>query len=212
MSPVCCRDQAARRNGHLFGAPLDHLGIGLPDANGDAIYNGALDNATGVAHIIEQARAFAKAPRTERSVVFLAVAAEEKGLLGSAYYAANPIYPLGKTVAVINTDGLGVFGRTRDFSISGSAKLGLLDLLTAEAASRPPLSRPIRAPKRAASTARTISPSPRAACRRFPSIPATIWSRRHRPRRGAGKADIRQALPSARRRMFGRLGFDRPGR
>ena len=68
--------------------------------------------------------------------MFLAVAAEEKGLLGSAYYAANPIYSLGKTVAVINTDGLGVFGRTRDFSISGSAKLGLLDLLVAEAAKR----------------------------------------------------------------------------
>ena len=120
----------------IYSAHHDHLGIGLPDANGDAIYNGALDNATGVSHIIEQARAFAKEPRTERSVVFLAVAAEEKGLLGSAYYAANPIYPLGKTVAVINTDGLGVFGRTRDFSISGSAKLGLLDLLVAEAAKR----------------------------------------------------------------------------
>jgi Zn-dependent M28 family amino/carboxypeptidase len=120
----------------LYSAHHDHLGIGLPDANGDAIYNGALDNATGVSHIIEQARAFAHAPRTERSVVFLAVAAEEKGLLGSAYYAANPLYPLGKTVAVINTDGVGVFGRTRDFSISGSAKLGLLDLLVAEAAKR----------------------------------------------------------------------------
>ena len=120
----------------IYTAHHDHLGIGLPDANGDRIYNGALDNATGVSHLIEQARAFAKAPRTERSVVIQAVTAEEKGLLGSTYYASNPLYPLSKTVGVINTDGLGVAGPSRDFGISGSAKLGLLDLLTAEAARR----------------------------------------------------------------------------
>ena len=67
----------------IYTAHHDHLGIGQPDANGDRIYNGAFDNATGIAHIIEQARAFARRPRTERSVVFLAVAAEEKGLLGT---------------------------------------------------------------------------------------------------------------------------------
>ena len=60
------------------------------------IYNGALDNATGIAQLIEQARAFAHEPRTDRSVVFLAVTAEEKGLLGSEYYAQNPIYPLAQ--------------------------------------------------------------------------------------------------------------------
>ena len=94
----------------IYTAHHDHLGIGQPDANGDSIYNGALDNASGLSHVIEQARAFAREPRTDRSIVFLAVAAEEKGLLGSEYYAANPIYPLGKTVAVLNTDSMGVFG------------------------------------------------------------------------------------------------------
>ena len=118
----------------IYTAHHDHLGIGQPDANGDRIYNGAVDNATGTAHVIEQARAFARAPRTDRSVVFLFVGAEEKGLLGSAYYAANPLYPIAKTVAVLNTDALGVAGKTRDFSISGTAKLDLLDMLVAQAA------------------------------------------------------------------------------
>ena len=117
----------------LYTAHWDHLGIGKPDANGDNIYNGAVDNATGIAMLIEQARAFAHGPRPDRSVAFLAVTAEEKGLLGSAYYAANPLYPLGKTVAVLNTDAMNVMGPTKNFSISGSARLDLLDMLTAEA-------------------------------------------------------------------------------
>ena len=116
----------------IYTAHWDHLGIGQPDANGDRIYNGALDNGSGLSHLIEQARAFAREPRTQRSVVFLAVTAEEKGLLGSEYYAANPLYPLGKTAGVLNTDSMGVFGPARDFSISGTAKLGLLDLLVAD--------------------------------------------------------------------------------
>jgi len=116
----------------IYSAHWDHLGIGLPDANGDRIYNGALDNATGISHIIEQARAFARRPRPDRSIVFLAVTAEEKGLLGSEYYARNPLYPIGKTVGVLNTDSMGVFGPARDFSISGTARLDLLDLLVAE--------------------------------------------------------------------------------
>jgi len=120
----------------IYTAHHDHLGVGQPDSNGDRIFNGALDNSTGVAHVIEQARAFAKAPRTERSVVFLLVGAEEKGLLGSEYYVANPLYPLEKTVAVLNTDSMGVWGPARDFSISGTARLELLDLLIAEAARR----------------------------------------------------------------------------
>ena len=118
----------------IYSAHHDHLGIGQPDANGDRIYNGAIDNATGTAHVLEQARAFARAPRTDRSILFLFVGAEEKGLLGSAYYAANPLYPLSKTVAVLNTDALGVAGRSRDFSISGTARLDLLDLLVAQGA------------------------------------------------------------------------------
>jgi Zn-dependent M28 family amino/carboxypeptidase len=116
----------------IYTAHWDHLGIGQPDANGDRIYNGALDNGTGLSHILEQARAFAAGPRPERSIVFLAVTAEEKGLLGSTYYAANPLYPLGKTVGVLNTDSMGVFGPARDFSIAGTAKLGLLDDLIQE--------------------------------------------------------------------------------
>ncbi|HUE79379.1 MAG TPA: M28 family metallopeptidase [Sphingomicrobium sp.] len=129
----------------IYTAHHDHIGIGDPDANGDRIFNGALDNATGTAHLIEQARAFASRPRTERSVVFLAVGAEEKGLLGSEYYVANPLYSLAKTVAVLNTDALGPYGRARNFSISGVARLELLDRLVAEAARQ----------------GRTFSPDPR---------------------------------------------------
>jgi Zn-dependent M28 family amino/carboxypeptidase len=120
----------------IYTAHHDHLGIGQPDANGDRIFNGAIDNATGIAQLIEQGRAFARRPRTQRSVVFLAVGAEEKGLLGSEYYVANPLYPLAKTVAVLNTDSMGVFGAARNFGISGSAKLELLDQLIAEGARR----------------------------------------------------------------------------
>ncbi|HET6940682.1 MAG TPA: M28 family metallopeptidase [Sphingomicrobium sp.] len=116
----------------IYSAHWDHLGIGKPDSNGDKIYNGALDNASGISHLIEQARAFAKGPRPDRSVVFLAVTAEEKGLLGSEYYAANPLYPLSKTVGVLNTDSMGLWGPAKNFSISGTAKLGLLDDLIAE--------------------------------------------------------------------------------
>ncbi len=118
----------------IYSAHYDHLGVGQPDANGDRIYNGAIDNGTGVAQVIEQGRAFAAGPRTDRSIVFMALAAEEKGLLGSAYYVANPLYPLSRTVGVINTDSLGTAGPTHDFSMSGSARLDLLDLLTEEAA------------------------------------------------------------------------------
>jgi Zn-dependent M28 family amino/carboxypeptidase len=116
----------------IYSAHWDHLGIGKPDANGDSIYNGALDNASGISHLIEQARAFAKGPRPDRSVVFLAVTAEEKGLLGSEYYGANPLYLLSKTVGVLNTDSMGLWGPAKNFSISGTAKLGLLDDLIAE--------------------------------------------------------------------------------
>jgi Zn-dependent M28 family amino/carboxypeptidase len=115
----------------IYSAHWDHLGIGKPDASGDRIYNGAVDNATGTAALIELARAFAHGPRPERSVVFLNVTAEEKGLLGSEYYAANPLYPLATTAGVLNMDALDPTGPARDFTISGSAKLGLLDDLIA---------------------------------------------------------------------------------
>ncbi len=116
----------------IYSAHWDHLGIGKPDAKGDTIYNGAVDNATGTAALIEIGRAFASQPKPERSVVFLNVTAEEKGLLGSEYYAAKPLYPTGQTVAVINMDALNPGGRAKNFTTSGSAKSDLLDRLVAD--------------------------------------------------------------------------------
>ena len=116
----------------IYSGHWDHLGVGQPDARGDTIYNGAVDNATGVAAVIEQGRAFAAGPRPDRSIVFMTVTAEEKGLLGTEYYASNPLYPLSKTVAVINTDSLKPLGPARDFTVSGDARQDLLDLLIAE--------------------------------------------------------------------------------
>ena len=117
----------------IYTAHWDHLGVGEPDAKGDRIYNGAVDNADGIAALIEIARTFAAAPRPERSVMFLAVTAEEKGLLGSEYYADQPLYPLATTVANLNMDALAPTGPARDFGISGSAPLTLLDQLIAVA-------------------------------------------------------------------------------
>jgi len=116
----------------IYSGHWDHLGVGAPDAKGDTIYNGARDNASGIAMILELARAFKAAPPTDRSLVFLAVTAEEKGLLGSTYYGANPVYPLATTAGVINMDSTIGIGAAKDFTISGTAKLGLLDLLVAE--------------------------------------------------------------------------------
>ncbi len=109
----------------IYCAHWDHLGVGLPDAKGDRIYNGARDNALGVAGQLEIARIFATQPRTERSVVFLFVTAEEKGLLGSEYYGQHPLYPLALTAAVYNDDGGSTVGPAHDVSIRGDAKLTL---------------------------------------------------------------------------------------
>ncbi|HEY8002954.1 MAG TPA: M28 family metallopeptidase [Phenylobacterium sp.] len=117
----------------IYTAHWDHLGVGLPDARGDRIYNGAVDNASGVSSLIELGRAFAHAPRAERTVQFMAVTAEEKGLLGSEYYATNPLYPLATTVANINMDGGNVNGPARDISTSGDVGLTLQDDLIAVA-------------------------------------------------------------------------------
>jgi Zn-dependent M28 family amino/carboxypeptidase len=115
----------------IYSSHWDHLGVGLPDATGDTIYNGAVDNADGIATMIEIGRTFAKAKRPERSVVFLAVTAEEKGLLGSEYYAANPLYPLETMVANINMDALRPGGPAKDFTTSGDAAVTLQDDLIA---------------------------------------------------------------------------------
>ena len=111
----------------IYTAHWDHLGIGLPDAKGDKIYNGAMDNASGVSGLIELGRAFAHAPRTERTQMFMAVTAEEKGLLGSEYYATTPLYPLATTVANINMDGGAANGAAKDVSTAGDGGLTLQD-------------------------------------------------------------------------------------
>ncbi len=112
----------------VYMAHWDHLGK-HPDETGDNIYNGAVDNATGVAGILEIAEQFAKVGKPKRSVVFLAVTLEESGLLGSKYYVAHPMVPLDKTVAVINLDAMGVAGKTRDMTVVGMGSSELEDIL-----------------------------------------------------------------------------------
>ena len=118
----------------LYSAHWDHLGVGTPDKNGDGIFNGAVDNGTGIGTLLELARAYGKAGPSQRSVVMIAFTAEESGLLGSEYYASNPVYPLGKTVAGINMDALNVNGRTRDVEITGSGQSSLEELAALYAA------------------------------------------------------------------------------
>jgi Zn-dependent M28 family amino/carboxypeptidase len=116
----------------IYTAHWDHFGIGKPDETGDSIYNGALDNASGTAALLALAKAFATDQKPDRSVIFLAVTAEEQGLWGSAYYAQNPIYPKEKTVANINMDGINPYGKMKDVSIIGSGQSEMEDLLNAE--------------------------------------------------------------------------------
>lgn len=106
----------------IYSAHWDHLGIGTP-VNGDKIYNGAVDNATGCGVIIEMARAWAALPqKPKRSALFLAVTAEEAGLRGSEYYAENPKLPLNKTAVDLNYDALYPFGRTDDIEVTGAER------------------------------------------------------------------------------------------
>ena len=103
----------------IYTAHWDHLGRD-PSLPGDQIYNGAADNASGTAGLLEIARAYKKlSPAPKRSILFLSVTAEEKGLLGAEYYAQNPLYPLNKTLADINMDGLNQWGKTSDLTIVG---------------------------------------------------------------------------------------------
>ena len=120
----------------IYSAHWDHFGVGEPDAGGDRIYNGAVDNATGTAMLLDIARAFAAGPRPHRTLVFLALTAEERGLLGSEYYASAPLYPLATTVAVLNMDAFRPDGLSRDFSTAGDAPLTLQDDLVAVARTR----------------------------------------------------------------------------
>jgi Zn-dependent M28 family amino/carboxypeptidase len=113
----------------IYTAHWDHLGRGAA-VDGDDIYNGALDNASGVAMLLEIARGFTTVmPRPKRSILFLMVGAEEQGLLGSQHYAEQPVYPLTKTLAGINIDGVNQWGRTKDITVIGMGASDLDDYL-----------------------------------------------------------------------------------
>lgn len=111
----------------IYTAHWDHLGRN-PNLQGDQIYNGAVDNASGTAALLDLAEAFTKT-RPKRTVLFLSVTAEEKGLLGAKYYATQPLYPLERTIANINIDGVNVWGRTRDLGLVGVGQSTLEDML-----------------------------------------------------------------------------------
>jgi Zn-dependent M28 family amino/carboxypeptidase len=112
----------------VYMAHWDHLGTHA-DEPGDNIYNGAIDNATGVGGILEIAEKFASGPRPARSLLFLAVTLEESGLLGSKYYVAHPAVPMTDTVAVVNLDALPVHGQARDMVVTGFGSSELEDIL-----------------------------------------------------------------------------------
>ena len=114
----------------IYMAHWDHLGTHEGETGGDNIYNGAVDNATGVAAILELAEAFRKAKTPpKRSILFLAVTLEESGLLGSKYYVAHPVIPLDKTVGVINLDALAPVGKAHDITVVGKGSSELEDVL-----------------------------------------------------------------------------------
>ncbi|MCE9575317.1 MAG: M28 family peptidase [Deltaproteobacteria bacterium] len=119
----------------VFTAHHDHLGVGKPDASGDTIYNGALDNAAGCAQVLAIARALKALPvAPRRSILVMFVAAEEQGLLGSAYYASHPTVPVGQLAVDINFDGGNIWARTRDVGYIGRGKTTLDALVDAQAA------------------------------------------------------------------------------
>jgi len=141
-------DPALKDQYVVYSAHWDHLGIGAP-VNGDKIYNGALDNASGVATVLEIARAFTQMqPQPKRSILFLMVTAEEQGLLGSQYYSTSPLYPLNKTVANINIDGINQWGRTKDFTVIGMGASDLDDYLKAAADEQKRVLRPDPEPEK----------------------------------------------------------------
>lgn len=129
-------DPALKNEYVVYTAHWDHLGRD-PKLAADQIFNGALDNASGTGALLEIAEAFTKlAKPLKRSILFLAVTAEEKGLLGAKYYGANPLYPLSKTVANINMDGVNQWGRTKDVTMVGDDNSTLVDLLKRTAAAQ----------------------------------------------------------------------------
>lgn len=133
------RDARLRDEYVIFSAHWDHLGIGAPNKKGDTIYNGALDNATGVAAMIAIAEAIMKMPpaeRPRRSIMFLIPTAEEQGLLGSEWYSTHPLVPLGKTAANVNLDSMNILGPTHDFVPLGAERSSLEAVVEAVARER----------------------------------------------------------------------------
>ncbi len=121
----------------VYSAHHDHLGIGKPDASGDVIYNGARDNAAGVAQVLAIARAFKALPQApRRSILVALVGAEEQGLLGSQWYTRHPTFAPGRIAAVLNYDGGNIWGPTTDAPILGLGKSSLDDLVTPVAAAQ----------------------------------------------------------------------------
>jgi Zn-dependent M28 family amino/carboxypeptidase len=122
------RDARLRDEYVIYSAHWDHLGIGEPNKRGDNIYNGAVDNASGVASVLGIAEALAKLPaqeRPRRSVMFLFPTAEEQGLLGAEWYSRHPLVPLNKTAANVNLDSMNILGRTNDFIPLGAERSSL---------------------------------------------------------------------------------------
>jgi len=118
-------DQKLRDEYVSYSAHWDHLGIGPPDAHGDSIYNGASDNASGVADILAIAHSAALSPKPKRSQLFLFVTAEESGLLGSQYFGEHPTVSVANIVANLNVDGGNILGRVRDLTVLGANKSSL---------------------------------------------------------------------------------------
>ncbi len=120
------RDPELGKQHVIYTAHHDHIGVGKPNDDGDAIYNGALDNAAGVSQVLAIGRAFAALPeRPRRSILIALVAAEEQGLLGSAYFAANPTVAPGRLAANLNYDGGNIWGKNRDVTYIGYGKSSL---------------------------------------------------------------------------------------
>ena len=120
----------------LYTGHWDHIGVGDPDAEGDRIFNGAVDNASGIAGLLEIARLYGSGPTPERSIVIIAFTAEESGLLGSEFYAANPLYPLETTVAGFNLDAMNVYGRLSGLGVTGYGQSTLDERLEVVAATQ----------------------------------------------------------------------------
>jgi len=123
----------------IFSGHWDHLGIGEANAAGDKIYNGAYDNASGVAAMLGIADVIAKMPKKERpkrSIMFFFPTAEEQGLLGAEYYSHNPLVPLNKTAANVNIDGVNFFGKVSDFMPLGAERSSMMSIINEAAAER----------------------------------------------------------------------------